>query len=65
MRSEQADREGSSARRLRRREATGAIILRATERKPEWQRLPGSSCVKVSNVANLTHGRPAYKEALG
>ena len=43
MRREQLLREGSSSRRERRRDATGRIILRATERKPEWQRLPGSS----------------------
>ena len=43
MRREQALRLGSSSRRERRRAATGFIIFRATERKPEWQRLPGSS----------------------
>ena len=33
---------GFSSNRERRRAATGLIIFRATERKPEWHRLPGS-----------------------
>lgn len=37
-------REGFSSRSDRRRAATGLTILRATDRKPEWQRLPESSC---------------------
>lgn len=43
MSSEYEAREGSSSRSWRRRRATGMIILRATERKPAWQRLSGSS----------------------
>jgi hypothetical protein len=43
MRSEYFARLGFSWRRWRRRAATGFIILRATVRKPAWQRLPGSS----------------------
>ena len=35
MSSEQVLREGSSSRRDRRRAATGLIIFRATDRKPE------------------------------
>ncbi len=43
IRREQLARDGSSSSMERRRAATGFIIFRATERKPEWQRLPGSS----------------------
>ncbi len=48
MSREELAREGSSSRRKRNRAATGLIILRATERKPEWQRLPGSSFSFIS-----------------
>ena len=44
MSKELSHREGSSSSNDRSRAATGWIILRATDRKPEWQRLPGSSC---------------------
>ena len=54
MSSEQLLRAGFSASRDRRRVATGVIILRATDKKPEWQRLPGSSFGMVS-IANLEH----------
>lgn len=47
MSSEQPLRDGSSSKRDRNRAATGFIILRATERKPEWQRFPGSSFGKL------------------
>ena len=43
MSREEVLREGFSWRRERRREDTGASMRRATVRKPEWQRLPGSS----------------------
>lgn len=48
MSSEQLLRAGFSASRDRRRAATGLIILRATDKKPEWQRLPESSFRMVS-----------------
>lgn len=48
MRREEALREGFSWRRERRREETGASMRRAVVRKPEWQRLPGSSWGGVS-----------------
>lgn len=45
---EEALREGFSWRRERSREETGASMRRAVRRKPEWQRLPGSSWGGVS-----------------
>ena len=54
MSSEQLLRAGFSASRDRRRVATGLIIVRATDKKPEWQRLPGSSFRMVS-FANVKH----------
>lgn len=43
MRREQDARDGFSSNMFRSLDATGRIIFLATERKPEWQRLPGSS----------------------
>lgn len=54
MSREQLLRAGFSASRDRRRVATGLIILRATDKKPEWQRLPESSFDIVS-FAYLGH----------
>lgn len=54
MSKEQLLRAGFSASRDLRRAATGLIILRATDKKPEWQRLPGSSFRSVS-FAHLKH----------
>lgn len=48
MSREQLLRAGFSASRDLRRVATGLIILRATDKNPEWQRLPGSSLRSVS-----------------
>lgn len=47
IRSEHVLREGSSSRRDRRRAATGLIIFLATDRKPAWVRLPGSSFISL------------------
>ena len=49
IRREEVLRDGSSWRSERRREETGAIIRRAAVRKPEWQRLPGSSWWGLAN----------------
>ena len=43
-------RVGSSSKSVRRRAPTGLTIFRATERKPEWHMLPGSSCTYVSSI---------------
>lgn len=61
MSREQVLRAGFSASRDRRRAATGLIILRATDRKPEWQRLPGSS-FKIVSFATLEHVRMVLPE---
>ena len=42
-------RAGFSSSNVRTRAATGLTIFRATERKPEWHMLPGSSCSAISN----------------
>lgn len=62
MSREQVLRAGFSASRDRRRAATGFIILRATDKKPEWQRLPGSS-FRIVSFANLEDMRMVLPES--